>query len=87
MLSIIQYLALHKLRVHWYPKSSLIIGATNPTNAAMGTIRGDFGQVSGRNVVHGADSVSSASREIALWFSDTEIMEWDSCLNPWIHDH
>ena len=53
----------------------------------MGTIRGDFGQVSGRNVVHGADSVASASREIALWFTDTEMMEWDLCLNPWIHDH
>ena len=64
-----------------------IIGATNPTNAAMGTIRGDFGQVSGRNAVHGADSAASASREIALWFTDTEMMEWDPCLTPWIHDY
>ena len=53
----------------------------------MGTIRGDFGQVSGRNAVHGADSAASASREIALWFTDTEMMEWDPCLTPWIHDY
>ena len=53
----------------------------------MGTIRGDYGQVSGRNVVHGADSVPSASREIALWFTDTEIVQWEPSLSPWIHDH
>ena len=64
-----------------------IIGATNPLNAAMGTIRGDFGQVPGRNLIHGADSGPSASREIAIWFADSELVEWEPALGSWIHDH
>ena len=45
-----------------------IIGATNPQEAACGTIRGDFGVEVESNVVHGSDSPKSAEREIALWF-------------------
>ena len=44
-------------------------GATNPLEAACGTIRGDFAQEVGRNVVHGSDSVESAAREIAIYLS------------------
>lgn len=47
-----------------------IIGATNPINAAVGSIRGDFGLDVGRNIVHGADSVESAKREVEIWFGD-----------------
>ncbi len=47
-------------------------GATDPTNAAAGTIRGDLGRDWGlkvqQNLVHGSDSPESASRELALWF-------------------
>lgn len=43
-------------------------GATNPLDAAPGTIRGDYGTVLPRNVVHASDSVESAEREIAIWF-------------------
>jgi nucleoside-diphosphate kinase len=46
----------------------LMIGATNPVDAAPGTIRGDLAQDMGENVVHGSDSVKSAKREIKLWF-------------------
>ena len=49
------------------------IGATNPIKATPGTIRGDFGQTIGRNLVHGSDSVESAQREIALWFEPHEL--------------
>ena len=49
------------------------IGATNPIKAAPGSIRGDFGQTIGRNLVHGSDSPESAAREIAIWFSDAEL--------------
>ena len=49
------------------------IGATNPIKAAPGTIRGDFGQTIGRNLVHGSDSPESAVREIAIWFEDREL--------------
>ncbi len=43
-------------------------GATNPAEAAPGTLRGDYGIETGRNVVHGSDSPASAAREIALAF-------------------
>jgi nucleoside-diphosphate kinase len=46
------------------------IGATDPTNAAPGTIRGDLALAMPDNLVHGSDSAESAEREIALWFPD-----------------
>lgn len=46
------------------------IGATNPADAAPGTIRGDFALAMPNNLVHGSDSPESAAREIALWFGD-----------------
>lgn len=45
-----------------------LMGATNPVEAAPGTIRGDFGCSIDANVVHGSDSVESAEREVALFF-------------------
>jgi nucleoside-diphosphate kinase len=45
-----------------------MMGATNPVNAAPGTIRGDFAAVMDHNVAHGSDSPESAAREIALFF-------------------
>jgi nucleoside-diphosphate kinase len=45
-----------------------VIGATNPAEAAPGTIRGDFGIETQENLVHGSDSHESAAREIALFF-------------------
>jgi nucleoside-diphosphate kinase len=50
------------------------IGATNPANAEPGTIRGDFAMSMPDNLVHGSDSQESAEREIALWFSDDELV-------------
>jgi nucleoside-diphosphate kinase len=49
------------------------IGATNPTDAAPGTIRGDFALAMPDNLVHGSDSLESAEREIGLWFADDEL--------------
>ena len=46
------------------------IGATNPTDAAPGSIRGDLALAMPDNLVHGSDSPESAQREIALWFRD-----------------
>jgi nucleoside-diphosphate kinase len=46
------------------------MGATNPTDAAPGTIRGDLALAMPNNLVHGSDSSESAQREIALWFVD-----------------
>ena len=45
-----------------------LMGATNPADAAPGTIRGDFGLVMDENVIHGSDSPESAEREIGIFF-------------------
>ncbi|HSA37997.1 MAG TPA: nucleoside-diphosphate kinase [Methanoregula sp.] len=50
-----------------------VIGATNPQEAAPGTIRGDYGIDIGRNVIHASDSPESAAREIALHFKPEEL--------------
>jgi nucleoside-diphosphate kinase len=50
------------------------MGATNPVNAAPGTVRGDFALAMPDNLVHGSDSPASAEREIALWFSPSELV-------------
>jgi nucleoside-diphosphate kinase len=50
------------------------MGATNPAEAAPGTIRGDLALAMPDNLVHGSDSPESAAREIALWFSDDELV-------------
>jgi nucleoside-diphosphate kinase len=48
------------------------MGATDPANAAPGTIRGDLALSMPDNLVHGSDSPESATREIALWFPDEQ---------------
>jgi nucleoside-diphosphate kinase len=49
-----------------------LIGATNPLDAAPGSIRGDFAIEMGQNMVHGSDSPESAAREAALFFGDLD---------------
>ncbi|MCG0277685.1 MAG: nucleoside-diphosphate kinase [Thermanaeromonas sp.] len=51
-----------------------LMGATNPQEAAPGTIRGDYALETGKNVIHGSDSSESAEREINLFFRPDEIM-------------
>ena len=60
------------------------MGATNPLQAAPGTIRGDLATDIGRNVVHGSDSVESAQREISLFFQPSEIVDYSRSIDPWI---
>jgi nucleoside-diphosphate kinase len=50
-----------------------LMGATNPAEAAAGTIRADFAQSIDENAVHGSDSVDSAAREVAYFFADGEV--------------
>lgn len=54
-----------------------MVGATNPKEADLGTIRGDFALDMGRNIIHASDSPQSAKREIALFFDETEIVEYE----------
>lgn len=60
------------------------IGATNPIKASPGSIRGDYGQTIGRNLVHGSDSPQSAEREIAIWFERGEMFPRASDLEKWL---
>jgi nucleoside-diphosphate kinase len=63
-----------------------MMGKTNPQDAAPGTIRGDFAQVTGRNVVHGSDSSESAKREIKLFFNDYEIQKYEKIDEEWLFE-
>lgn len=56
-------------------KNRELMGATNPQEAAAGTIRADFAQSIDANAVHGSDSEVSAAREIAYFFAATELCE------------
>ncbi len=51
-----------------------MMGATNPADAAPGTIRGDLATIIDENVVHGSDAPATAEREIALFFGDDELL-------------
>lgn len=60
------------------------IGATKPSEAAPGSIRGDFGMMVGRNLVHGSDSVENGELEIGLWFDEAELIDYERSLEEWI---
>jgi len=62
------------------------MGATNPTEAAPGTIRADLGIEIGRNLVHGSDGTETAAFEIPLFFEPDEIVSWERDLKRWIFE-
>ncbi len=62
------------------------MGATNPLEAATGSIRADFGLEKGRNLTHGSDSPASARREIALFFGDMPPVSWKRDTDPWVFE-
>jgi nucleoside-diphosphate kinase len=61
-----------------------LIGATDPLNAAPGSIRADLAQTIGRNLVHGSDSVASAERELPIFFDDNDFVSRRHDLERWI---
>jgi nucleoside-diphosphate kinase len=63
-----------------------LLGATNPQDSLPGTIRGDFAIDIGRNVCHGSDSVESANKEIALWFTAEEMSHWSIAQLQWVNE-
>ena len=63
-----------------------MMGATNPLSAAPGTIRADFAQNIGRNLVHGSDSAASAERELAIFFEPKEFVSRKHDLERWIRE-
>ncbi len=54
-----------------------VVGATKPSEALPGTIRGDFCSHTNHNIIHASDSDSSAEREINLFFKPDEIIDWN----------
>ncbi len=65
-----------------------MMGATDPAEAAPGTIRGDFGLDLGRNVIHGSDHEDPGAneREIALFFDEDELVDWEQIDETWLYE-
>jgi nucleoside-diphosphate kinase len=61
-----------------------MMGATNPRDAAPGTIRGDFAMTMSKNIIHGSDSPASASREIKIFFSEEEVLTYKKAGEEWV---
>jgi nucleoside-diphosphate kinase len=62
------------------------MGKTNPVDASPGTIRGDLGLMTGRNLIHGSDSTASAEREVALFFGDRGLPSWTRDTDRWVYE-
>lgn len=60
-----------------------LMGKTNPSEALPGTIRGDLAVSTSQNIIHGSDSPESAQREIGLFFSPEEIVEYQRDMDKW----
>jgi nucleoside-diphosphate kinase len=64
--------------------SRQMMGATNPKDAATGSIRGDYAVQMGMNIIHGSDSPESAVREIGIFFNEDELTTYDKAINKWV---
>lgn len=64
----------------------LLVGKTKVTEALPGTIRGDFALSTQQNLIHASDSAASAEREIPIWFTAEELMEYAPCDGKWVHE-
>jgi nucleoside-diphosphate kinase len=60
------------------------MGATNPQEAAPGTLRADYGLDIERNLIHGSDGPETAETEINLYFEPGELVDWERSSDPWI---
>jgi len=63
-----------------------MMGATDPQKADIGTIRGDFGQFIGKNIVHGSDGPDNAEFEMNLWFKPREIANYTRIDEDWMSE-
>ncbi len=73
----------------WQGKNSValarqIMGSTKPVEASPGSIRGMYGVDVSRNIIHGSDSVTSAEREIALYFQPGELIDYSKVGDEWL---
>jgi nucleoside-diphosphate kinase len=63
-----------------------MMGSTFGPDAEPGTIRGDFGASRSFNLIHGSDGRAASEREIALFFRDGEIQDWEPAQIDWVYD-
>ncbi|MGC8737654.1 MAG: nucleoside-diphosphate kinase [Candidatus Hydrogenedens sp.] len=61
-----------------------MVGNTNPLKSAPGTIRGDFALITQMNIIHASDSPESAEREISLYFTPQDILEYKAEDEKWL---
>jgi len=64
----------------------MMLGETNPLQSKPGSIRGDYSIQIGRNIIHGSDSQDSAAKEIKLWFTDKELVDWKPVMESMIYE-
>ncbi|MFS0786803.1 nucleoside-diphosphate kinase [Shouchella sp. 1P09AA] len=64
--------------------SRQLIGATNPSEAAPGSIRGDYAVQVGMNIIHGSDSTESSEREMSIFFSEDELSTYEKNSDVWV---
>jgi len=62
-----------------------MMGKTNPQEADVSTIRGDFGVTVGKNIIHGSDSPESAEKEINLFFDKNDLISYSKQDSAWIY--
>jgi nucleoside-diphosphate kinase len=62
------------------------VGATNPLNAAPGTIRADWALDIGRNLIHASDAPTTAERELGLWFQPDELLSFSRDVDRWVFE-
>jgi nucleoside-diphosphate kinase len=61
-----------------------INGATRPHEAAPGTVRGDFALETAQNIVHASDGPEAATSELELWFSPSELFDYERDVDRWV---
>lgn len=62
------------------------MGSTRPTEAAPGSVRHDYALEVGRNLTHASDTVENGEKEVSLWFSPEELVEWSRDTDRWIFE-
>ncbi len=60
-----------------------MVGATRPNEAAPGTIRGDFALETAQNLIHASDGPDTAVTELALWFTEAELLSYEREIDRW----
>ncbi|XP_061606164.1 nucleoside diphosphate kinase B-like [Phyllopteryx taeniolatus] len=63
-----------------------MLGETDPAESKPGSVRGDLCVDIGRNVIHGSDTVENAKREIDLWFTADEMLDYTSCAHACLYE-